>query len=319
MAAPRRYCGLFNFSDQQLHLSLPRRLSAGPTNPPHGPPHIQAAQLPVCKVLDKDNPSTITDLLLQYALKEDIKDAAVRVVHLNMLCAKSHEHGSGIFTTHALFELARMPANQIENIRAGIIAAIDSEGGVTNKAVVGKFHVLNSLLKEIERFHLLFASVFYLTILPTLELTWAKQSAPRGGLWGKLSLRMGQSCMRGVSSPSRPSRCTTIRMSTTIRSSLTPSGSHLRKGEKDNAAHDIQQSFTHLKKKKNVFGLEKYGCPGRFFPALKIKGVLAELLLSYDIAFPEGASRTPKPLSFNIFTVPNPTAQLIFTNRKVSI
>jgi hypothetical protein len=45
--------------------------------------------------------------------------------------------------------------------------------------------------------------------------------------------------------------------------------------------------------------------------------ILAELLLSYDIAFPEGASRTPKPFAFNIFTVPNPTAQLVFTKRKV--
>jgi hypothetical protein len=84
-------------------------------------------------------------------------------------CAESHEHGSGIFTTHALFELARMPANQVEEIRAEIVAAIDSEGGVTNKAAVGKFYLLDSLLKEIGRFHSLFAGVFYLMI----SLNWS--------------------------------------------------------------------------------------------------------------------------------------------------
>jgi hypothetical protein len=42
-------------------------------------------------------------------------------------------------------------------IRSEIQAAIASEGGVCNKAAVGKFHLLDSLLKEVGRYHSLFA------------------------------------------------------------------------------------------------------------------------------------------------------------------
>ncbi|KAF8202596.1 cytochrome P450 [Mycena galopus ATCC 62051] len=246
-----------------------------------------------------DNPSTITDLLLRYAPEEDIKDVtklAVRVVHLNMASI----HTSGIFTTHALFELARMPANQVAEIRAEIIAAIDSEGGVTNKAAVGKFYLLDSLLKEIGRFHSLFA-------VGSSRVTLKEAVIADGTVLpaGSVVAFAPKPLHHNPDVYHDPYKFDPFRFA------------KLRKGDEDNAAHNIQQSFTHLSNEYIVFGLGKHGCPGRFFAALKIKVILAELLLSYDIAFPEGASRTPKPFAFNIFTVPNPTAQLVFAKRKV--
>ncbi|KAJ7815803.1 cytochrome P450 [Mycena olivaceomarginata] len=258
-------------------------------------PYVQAR----IEYAQQDNPSTITDLLLRYAPEEDIKDVAklaVRVVHLNMAAI----HTSGIFTTHALFELARMPANQVEEIRAEIVAAIDSEGGVTNKAAVGKFYLLDSLLKEIGRFHSLFA-------VGSSRVTLREAVIADGTVLpaGSVVAFAPKPLHHNPDVYHDPYKFDPFRFA------------KLRKGDKDNAAHDIQQSFTHLSNEYIVFGLGKHGCPGRFFAALKIKVILAELLLSYDIAFPEGASRTPKPFAFNIFTVPNPTAQLVFTKRKV--
>ena len=63
-----------------------------------------------------------------------------------------------IFVTHALFELALLAPEQVDEVRAEVTAAIEAEGGVLNKAAVGKFHKLDSLLKEIGRWHPLFAS-----------------------------------------------------------------------------------------------------------------------------------------------------------------
>ncbi|KAJ7832212.1 cytochrome P450, partial [Mycena olivaceomarginata] len=200
-------------------------------------------------------------------------------------------HSSGIFTTHGLFELARMPTSQVEDIRAEIVSAIDSEGGVTNKAAVEKFHLLVSLLKEIGRFHSLFA-------VGSSRVTLREAVIADGTVLpaGSVVAFAPKPLHHNPDVYHDPHKFDPFRFA------------KLRKGDKDTAAHDIQQAFTHLGNEYIVFGLGKHGCPGRFLAALKIEVVLAELLLSYDIAFPEGASRTPKPLSFNIFTVPNPTA-----------
>lgn len=50
--------------------------------------------------------------------------------------------------------------------------------------------------------------------------------------------------------------------------------------------------------------------------ALKIKVILCEILMNYDVSFPAGESTTPKGFAFNVFTMPNPTARLVFAKRK---
>jgi hypothetical protein len=39
--------------------------------------------------------------------------------------------------------------------------------------------------------------------------------------------------------------------------------------------------------------------------------------MNYDVSFPAGESNTPKPFAFNVFTMPNPSARLVFRKRKV--
>ncbi|KAJ6578774.1 cytochrome P450 [Mycena vulgaris] len=241
----------------------------------------------------QDNPSTITDLLLRYAPEEDLgrpDKLAVRVVHLNMAAI----HTSGIFTTHALFELARMPPAQVEEIRAEILAAIDSEGGICNKAAVGKFYKLDSLLKEIGRFHSLFA-------VGSSRVTLREAMITDGTVLpaGSVVAFAPKPLHHNPRVYNDPYTFDAFRFA------------KQRTGE-----NDAKRSFTALSNDYIVFGLGSHACPGRFFAALMIKVIVAELLLNYDLAFPEGASHTPKPFAFNIFTVPNPTAKLVFTKRK---
>ncbi|KAJ6625979.1 cytochrome P450 [Mycena sp. CBHHK59/15] len=255
-------------------------------------PYVQAR----IEYAQQDNPSTITDLLLRYAPEEDLKDVpklAVRVVHLNMAAI----HTSGIFTTHALLELAKMPADQVDAIRAEILAAIASEGGVCNKDAVGKFYMLDSLLKEIGRFHSLFA-------VGSSRLTLREAVIADGTVLppGSVVAFAPKPLHHNPEVYADPYTFDPFRFS------------KLRTGS--NTLRDIQQAFTNLSNDYIVFGLGKHGCPGRFFAALKVKTILSEILLNYDVSFPEGASRTPKPFAFNIFTVPSPTAKLVFTKRK---
>ncbi|KAJ7203631.1 cytochrome P450, partial [Mycena pura] len=256
-------------------------------------PYVQAR----IAYAQQDNPGTIVDLLLRYAPAADLADSArlsVRVVHLNMAAI----HTSAIFTTHALFELARMPPADVDEIRAEIRAAVAAAGSV-NKAAVDRFFLLDSLLKEIGRVHALFAVGSSRVLLR--EAALADGTVLPAGSVVALAPRP---LHRSAAAYPAPHAFDAFRFA------------RLRADGPGGAGAGAQHAFTALSNDYIVFGLGKHGCPGRFFAALKIKVILAELLLQYDVAFPAGASRAPKPFAFNIFTVPNPTAELVFTRRE---
>ncbi|KAJ7836200.1 cytochrome P450 [Mycena leptocephala] len=244
----------------------------------------------------QDHPSTITDLLLRYAPEEDIHSArrlAIRVVHLNMASI----HTSSIFTTHALFELARLPPNQMAEIRSEIQAAIASEGGVCNKAAVGKFHLLDSLLKEVGRYHSLFAVGFSRVTLRETVIADGVVLPP-----GSVVALAPKPLHFNPQVYPDPLTFDPFRFA------------KLRTGGPN--ASDVRQAFTTLSYDYIVFGVGTHACPGRFFAALKIKVILCEILMNYDVSFPAGESTTPKGFAFNVFTMPNPTARLVFAKRK---
>ena len=59
---------------------------------------------------------------------------------------------SSIFNTQSLFELAVMPQAQRDEIIHEVQDALYTEGG-WNKAALAKFKKLDSVLKEVGRFH----------------------------------------------------------------------------------------------------------------------------------------------------------------------
>lgn len=64
------------------------------------------------------------------------------------------------------------------------------------------------------------------------------------------------------------------------------------------------------------FGHGKFACPGRFLAAAQIKTILANILLNYDISFPDGQVQRPE----NVFTgeaaiMPDKTQMLVFKHR----
>ncbi len=56
-------------------------------------------------------------------------------------------------------------------------------------------------------------------------------------------------------------------------------------------ANREQYQFVSVTKENMAFGFGRHACPGRFFAANEIKHILAQLLLNYDMALPEGAEK----------------------------
>ena len=65
--------------------------------------------------------------------------------------------------------------------------------------------------------------------------------------------------------------------------------------------------------RSNVSGLSS---PGRFFAANELKGMLAHLVVTYDIKM-ENEGVVPKPFKFEFHHVPNPNAEVLFRKRRV--
>lgn len=62
------------------------------------------------------------------------------------------------------------------------------------------------------------------------------------------------------------------------------------------------------------FGHGKFACPGRFFASQLIKMICAEILLHYEIRYPDGQGR-PRNLSFDENIYPNPETVILIRRR----
>ena len=56
--------------------------------------------------------------------------------------------------------------------------------------------------------------------------------------------------------------------------------------------------------------------PGRFFAANELKGMLAHLVVTYDVKLPPEQEGVPNTLSFEFNYVPNPSVEILFRKRR---
>ncbi|SPQ25579.1 258d739b-6356-4995-8922-698f1a5f90e4 [Thermothielavioides terrestris] len=86
--------------------------------------------------------------------------------------------------------------------------------------------------------------------------------------------------------------------------------------EQARAAGEVEASalnqFVSVSPNILTFGFGRHACPGRFFAANEIKMIVANFVLNYDMALPEGVHERYKNLSFGSSSVPDPTKELLF-------
>lgn len=64
-----------------------------------------------------------------------------------------------------------------------------------------------------------------------------------------------------------------------------------------------------------AFGFGKTACPGRFFAGAQIKAVLANIILNYDISYPNGQTERPENLYKGGLIRPDPSQKIVFKPR----
>ncbi|KAG6847451.1 hypothetical protein H0H93_008037 [Arthromyces matolae] len=64
-----------------------------------------------------------------------------------------------------------------------------------------------------------------------------------------------------------------------------------------------------------VFGHGKHACPGRFFAVNELKGLLAHVLLNYDVSFENNGPR-PSDSRFGLAIAPDPKVSIMFRKRR---
>ncbi|KAG6833858.1 hypothetical protein H0H87_011792 [Tephrocybe sp. NHM501043] len=65
-----------------------------------------------------------------------------------------------------------------------------------------------------------------------------------------------------------------------------------------------------------IFGNGKHACPGRFFAVNELKGLLAYVLLNYDVSFENYGPRPVDPW-FGLAVAPDPSVPVLFRKRRV--
>ena len=73
--------------------------------------------------------------------------------------------------------------------------------------------------------------------------------------------------------------------------------------------------FTSIESGNLSWGNGRFTCPGRWFAAVMMKLLIANLLLEYEISYPDGQARRPANVQDDTETRPDFTQQVVFKKR----
>ncbi|KIM88557.1 hypothetical protein PILCRDRAFT_769584 [Piloderma croceum F 1598] len=202
---------------------------------------------------------------------------------------------AAIFTTtmsftHALFSLAAMP-HYIKPLREEVEVIINNEGW--SKASLDKMQKVDSFLRESQRYNTSAISMVRLTLK---DFTFSDGTViPKGTFVGAAQCPIHHDEENYVNAGVFDGfRFVNKRMS-----------------EGENAKHQLVATDpVYL-----PFGHGRHACPGRHFAANLLKGLLAHLVLNYDVKL-ENEGVRPTNMWIDGSLVPNQTAEVMFKERR---
>ncbi|KAI0060666.1 cytochrome P450 [Artomyces pyxidatus] len=210
----------------------------------------------------EDKPNDMLMWLMDAGGDEDLSFADIprRMLVVNFAAI----HTTSMSLTHALYHLADNP-EYVQPLRDEVEAVVGAIGWT--KAAMGKMRKLDSFLRECQRVH----------GINTITL--------------KRITRQPFTFSNGVTIPAG------VIVSTPVRATH---------ADDENYPHaDVFDGFRFAKLRESeitkhqlasttpeylAFAHGKHACPGRFFAANELKAMLAHILVTYDVKFPEGCS-----------------------------
>jgi cytochrome P450 len=87
-------------------------------------------------------------------------------------------------------------------------------------------------------------------------------------------------------------------------------------GDNDSkATADTTQDYTVIEPGNLSWGNSRFTCPGRWYGAAMIKLILANVLLRYNISFPEGQTERPANIKYDAELHPHFSSRVWFAKR----
>ncbi|KAF9061652.1 cytochrome P450 [Rhodocollybia butyracea] len=253
-------------------------------------PYVKAC-IEESEIANEDK-SMVHALIRNPASVKTVEEISKRVLFLNF----ASTHTSSVMLSRTLFEIATLPRDEIDEIRAEVMQALKEEGGWTKKAL-SRFGRIDSALTEVGR-------VFGLAHVGSHRITLQD-----------LNLGDGTCIPRGATvvidhQPVHfdeeyyedPDKCDLLRFYKLRQKEARP-------------ATDPKHTFVSADGHALVFGTGRHACPGRFFASYLLKIIIGHILLNYDLSYPSGVKGSPKTIQFNRAIFPDPRATLIFTKR----
>ncbi|KAI1816638.1 cytochrome P450 [Poronia punctata] len=233
------------------------------------------------------------DLIQWLADSSRGKDRNPDVLAHNMLfMALASVHTSSATIIHVLFDLCANP-EYVESLRQDVRQAVDESGWTL--AAIAKMKKLDSFMKESQRMNQ--------AVLMTFNRKLSKPLRFQDGTVLPAGTYITMPSHAVATDPdiySNPETFDGLRFFEKRMSAKTEANRH---------------QFATTGPESLAFGQGKTACPGRFFAASNIKVVLADILLNYDVSFPEGQTDRPGNLVKGGLVRPDPRQTLVFSPR----
>ncbi|KAH9906752.1 cytochrome P450 [Xylariomycetidae sp. FL2044] len=201
-------------------------------------------------------------------------------------------HTSSMALTHAIFDLCVMP-EYVEPLRLEAQASYSEDNGQWRLSTVQRLRRLDSFLKESQRLNNSGFLGFNRVAMDTVTLSDGLV-IPRGT---KISL------------PGGPMRYDRQFYEQADRFD------GFRFYRPDEGETTIQRDFVGIEPGNLSWGNGRFTCPGRWYASAMLKLIVANLLLSYDISFPEGEIERPANRKYDLHVFPSSVQKIVLRPR----
>ncbi|KAH7322488.1 cytochrome P450 [Stachybotrys elegans] len=252
------------------------------------------ALFPPGDVVAGDEPSVLK-LFIESNRDRDPDSITARL----LLLTAAALHTSTMAATHALFDLCARPEH-VQSLRRETELALAESNGVWKYSTVKKLRRLDSFLKESQRLNQSTFLGFDRKVISTITLSDGTILPP-----GSLIMVPGGPMSRDPDFYDNPGSFDGFRF-------YSPNAAPNQHG-----SSATEQDYTGIEPGNLSWGNGRFTCPGRWYGAAMIKLILGNILLRYDVSFPEGQKGRPENIKYDTEVHPDFGSKICFAKRRM--